>query len=237
MPYCDERSLPRAASTLIRAQSYGRPRRGIFTSEVATIRLPPKSISSVRPQPSISISVAHTPLSERSDEKIMTAGIQVMGAVDSNARLARHTRMTTPLLVDLALSDWPNPTWTCDISRSKSSRPIAATAGAVDRDRTTCCPSASAGAPVEAAAGLGDVQVGRRDRRGRRSRSFVSRLLRLTLLAPDIVETILEGKPAEGGAAGRSDASDVERMGGAETALLNRPPPHELRAEWVMSDH
>ena len=45
------------------------------------------------------------------------------------------------------------------------------------------------------------------------------------------------GTPAEGGAAGGSDASDVERMGGAETALLNRPPPHELRAEWVMSDH
>ena len=56
------------------AQSYGRPRREIFTSEVATIRLPPKSISSVRPQPSISISVAQAPLSERSDEKIMTAG-------------------------------------------------------------------------------------------------------------------------------------------------------------------
>ena len=37
-----------------------------------------------------------------------------MAAVGSNARLAQHTRMTTPLLVDLALSNWPNPTWTCE---------------------------------------------------------------------------------------------------------------------------
>ena len=49
-------------------------------------------------------------------------------AVDSNARLEQHTMMNTPLLVDLALSDWPNPMWTCEIEID-SSRPIAAMRG------------------------------------------------------------------------------------------------------------
>ncbi len=38
------------------------------------------------------------------------------------------------------------------------------------------------------------------------TRSFVNRLLRLTLLAPDIVEAILDGAAAEGDAAGGIDA-------------------------------
>ena len=37
------------------------------------------------------------------------------------------------------------------------------------------------------------------------TRSFVNRLLRLTLLAPDIVEAILEGRPPKGYGAGGVD--------------------------------
>ena len=37
------------------------------------------------------------------------------------------------------------------------------------------------------------------------ARSFVNRLLRLTLLAPDIVEAILEGRPPKGYGAGGVD--------------------------------
>ena len=37
------------------------------------------------------------------------------------------------------------------------------------------------------------------------TRSFVNRLLRLTLLAPDIVEPILEGRPPKGYGAGGVD--------------------------------
>ena len=48
------------------------------------------------------------------------------------------------------------------------------------------------------------------------TRSFVNRLLRLTLLAPDIVEAILDGTAAEGHAAGGADAGDAERVGRAE---------------------
>jgi hypothetical protein len=37
------------------------------------------------------------------------------------------------------------------------------------------------------------------------ARSFVNRLLRLTLLAPEIVEAILDGRPGEGPATGGAD--------------------------------
>jgi hypothetical protein len=52
---------------------------------------------------------------------------------------------------------------------------------------------------VKAAAGRGQVWIGHGDR-GRRKidRSFVSRLLDLTLLAPDIQEAILEGRQPKG---------------------------------------
>ena len=45
------------------------------------------------------------------------------------------------------------------------------------------------------------------------TRSFVNRLLRLTLLAPDIVEAMLDGIAAEGNGAG-ADTRDAERVGG-----------------------
>jgi hypothetical protein len=54
-------------------------------------------------------------------------------------------------------------------------------------------------APLEADAGGREVSIDRRNRRGGKiDRSFVSRLLGLTLLAPDIQEAILEGRPAKG---------------------------------------
>ena len=60
-------------------------------------------------------------------------------------------------------------------------------------------PRAGAGASVEAVAGGGEVPVGGGDRRsGGITRSFVNRLLRLTLLAPEIVEAILDGRQAKG---------------------------------------
>jgi hypothetical protein len=47
------------------------------------------------------------------------------------------------------------------------------------------------------------------------TRSFVNRLLRLTLLAPDIQEAILDGRrAAEGTAARGDDPGDAERVGG-----------------------
>ena len=46
------------------------------------------------------------------------------------------------------------------------------------------------------------------------TRSFVNRLLRLTLLAPDIVEAILDGAAAEGDAAGEFHADDPDGVGG-----------------------
>ena len=57
-----------------------------------------------------------------------------------------------------------------------------------------------------------------RDCRGRDvSRSFVNRLLRLTLLAPDIQAAILDGRHT---AAGGTDTRAAERMGGAGAAPL-----------------
>ena len=48
------------------------------------------------------------------------------------------------------------------------------------------------------------------------TRSFVNRLLRLTLLTPDIVEAILDGRQPKGGDAVRGlDAGDAERVRGA----------------------
>jgi hypothetical protein len=47
------------------------------------------------------------------------------------------------------------------------------------------------------------------------TRSFVGRLLRLTLLAPDIQEAILKGTAAEGNAAGGVDAGDAGEVGRA----------------------
>ena len=69
------------------------------------------------------------------------------------------------------------------------------------------------------------------------TRSFVNRLLRLTLLAPDIVEAILEGRQPKGVQLEDLTRAMLSGCEEQETALLNRPPPHELRAEWVMSDH
>jgi hypothetical protein len=51
------------------------------------------------------------------------------------------------------------------------------------------------------------------------TRSFVNRLLRLTLLCPDIIEAILDGGTAEGAAAGGADGGDAERLGGTKTSL------------------
>ena len=65
---------PAPLARLLGVRSYGRPRRGIFTPELATIGLPPESISSARLQPEVSISVALAALSDRGDGKIMTAG-------------------------------------------------------------------------------------------------------------------------------------------------------------------
>ena len=45
------------------------------------------------------------------------------------------------------------------------------------------------------------------------TRSFVNRLLRLTLLAPDIQEAIIDGRQPKGDAAGGVDADDAERVG------------------------
>src|SRR5512144_775918 len=53
------------------------------------------------------------------------------------------------------------------------------------------------------------------------TRSFVNRLLRLTLLAPDIVEAIMEGTAAEGDAAGGVDRNYPERLGEQREALLS----------------
>ena len=47
------------------------------------------------------------------------------------------------------------------------------------------------------------------------TRSFVNRLLRLTLLAPDIVEAIRDGRQPKGDAAGGGDSEDAERVGEA----------------------
>ena len=47
------------------------------------------------------------------------------------------------------------------------------------------------------------------------TRSFVNRLLRLTLLAPDIVEAILDGRQPKGNAARRLDPGDADSVGGA----------------------
>jgi hypothetical protein len=46
------------------------------------------------------------------------------------------------------------------------------------------------------------------------TRSFVNRLLRLTLLAPDIVEAILDGLQPTKGMAGGTDTRHSERVGG-----------------------
>jgi hypothetical protein len=56
------------------------------------------------------------------------------------------------------------------------------------------------------------------------TRSFVSRLLRLTLLVPDIVQAILDGGQAEGDAAGGIDKGDAEGVGGANYGSLRLPP-------------
>lgn len=48
--------------------------------------------------------------------------------------------------------------------------------------------------------------------------SFVSRLLRLTLLAPDIQEVVLEGRQPKGDDGGRHDEEDAERVGGAASS-------------------
>lgn len=56
------------------------------------------------------------------------------------------------------------------------------------------------------------------------TRSFVSRLLRLTLLVPDIVQAILDGRQAEGDAAGGIDKGDAEGVGGANYGSLRLPP-------------
>jgi hypothetical protein len=53
----------------------------------------------------------------------------MMAAADSNARLEQHTMMNTPLLVDLALSDWPNSNVDLRDIEIDSSRPIAAMRG------------------------------------------------------------------------------------------------------------
>lgn len=45
------------------------------------------------------------------------------------------------------------------------------------------------------------------------TRSFVNRLLRLTLLAPDVIEVILDGRQPKGTAAGGLNKTDAERMG------------------------
>ena len=47
------------------------------------------------------------------------------------------------------------------------------------------------------------------------TRSFVNRLLRLTLLAPDIVEAILEGRQPKGDAIGGADADRCRQNGHA----------------------
>ena len=49
------------------------------------------------------------------------------------------------------------------------------------------------------------------------TRSFVNRLLRLTLLAPDIQEAILDGRQPKAHAAGRADAGDANHVGRAKT--------------------
>ena len=100
----------------------------------------------------------------------------------------------------LGLERLANPTWTCEISRSKhrtgrQRRPGAdETAAGRDAD-----PSAGAGASVEADAGEGGYRsAGEMADAEGVTRSFVNRLLRLTLLAPDIVEAIPEGRRPKG---------------------------------------
>jgi hypothetical protein len=56
-------------------------------------------------------------------------------------------------------------------------------------------PRAGAGASVQAIAGGGEVPIGGSEAV---SRSFVNRLLRLTLLAPDIQEAIIDGRQPKG---------------------------------------
>ena len=50
------------------------------------------------------------------------------------------------------------------------------------------------------------------------TRSFVNRLLRLTLLAPDIQEAILDGRQPKGMQLEELTRYDAERLGGAEAA-------------------
>jgi hypothetical protein len=51
--------------------------------------------------------------------------------------------------------------------------------------------------PTTVQVGRPDISIGRRRLKGF-IRSFVNRLLRLTLLAPDIVEAILDGRQSKG---------------------------------------